>query len=272
MSELAAALVTTDGPFPTAPPFGLTAVAQEAPDAEHWEAGSHVLPYPSAEVQGQDPCLDGTFRQKVVPDGIDWHSFPTFTAYLGDICTASGIGDWGTWKARANAALAARLSWALEAQLVDARFSEALALIDGTALLAGAAVSPATAVAALEGAVADTGVEGVLHLTPEVVSYLGATFFVRDGSILRTASGTPVVVGRGYSDMAGLVAEDGQSWVYATGPVLYRQDRLITNMPDTVAEALDRGDNTVIYRAEADLWVGWDGVLNARALADWTPS
>lgn len=286
MSEvLAAARINTDGPFPTPPPYGLTAVAEEAPDDDHWRAGSFITPYPIGLPEGQGACAEGTLREKAEPGApASWDEpFPAFTAYLGDICTASGIGDWNAWKARANAALAARISWALEVQLAEARFVTAPHLGDGNGNggtpLGGGPVAPAVGIAHLEGAIADTGVEGVLHLTPEVVSYLGASFFRESGGVLRTASGTPVIVGRGYSDgISNFVTSDyeapdpGESWAWATGPVLYRQDRLITNLPDTIAEALDRDDNTVIYRAEVDLWVGWDRVLQQAVLIDWSPS
>ena len=271
--------IPLDGPVPRPPQYGLLSVAQEATPNPTERGGAKLIPYPNSMPVGHDPCSEGSDRIKAFPNVVEMpDGFPSFTAYLGDICTAFSIGNWDDFKARANVALAARESWALEAQLGGALFADAPNLIDGPTLLAsGAAVTAAAAVGYLEGAIAETGIEGVLHLTKEVVGYLGASFFTASGGILRTASGTPVVAGTGYAanghpDNGGAPAS-GQSWCYATGPVQYAHEPTIFNSPDTIAEALDREDNTVIYRAERDLWVGFDSVnyLKAAVLADWSP-
>lgn len=273
--------IPLDGPLPRAPLYGLSSVALEVTPNPTDRAGAKVIPYPNEMPVGHDPCISGSLREKDVPQGITLpDGFPTFTAYLGDICTASGIGPWDEWKARSNIALAARENWALEAQLAGAIFAAAPSLDDADVdVLGGGAVNPATAIAYLEGAIADTGIEGVLHLTKQVVAYLGYEFFSVSGGILRTAAGTPVVSGSGYAGptdaritpTGGGAAAAGQSWCYATGPVQYARQATIFNAPDTLAEALDRSDNTVIYRAERDLWVGWDKQLQAAVLADWSP-
>lgn len=273
----AAPRIVLDGPLPRPPLYGLASVAQEAPSDAHWRAGANLRPYPGALPEGHDPCLTGSFRDKGIPDGIDLpDTFPTFTAYLGEICTGSGIGNWDEFKNRANVALAARTSWALERQLVDAEFTAAPHLGDANVdLLGGGAVAAAVALAYLEDAIAATGQDGLIHLTASVAAYLGYERLRDDRGVLRTARGTPVVVGDGYTGSVtptgGGAAAAGQSWIYATGPVLYRADTEIFNLPDTEAEALDRSDNTVIYRAERDLWVAWDGQLQAAVLADWSP-
>lgn len=278
--------IPLDGPAPKPPQYGLPTVAveQTAPDPTD-RGGAVITPYPDALPSSHDPCSDGSAREKDYPDPLTIPAgFPSWTAYLGEVCTAYNIGSWPEWKARANLALAARESWALEAQLAGAIFADAPSLNDSDVdILAGAAVSPASAVAYLEDAIAVTGIEGVIHLTKAVVGYLGASFFTSSGGILRTASGTPVVAGTGYPGPAsgdgtptifptgGAAAAAGQSWCYASGPVLYARGATIFNSPDTIAEALDRDDNTVVYRAERDLWVGWDKALQAAVLADWTP-
>ena len=278
--------IPLDGPVPRPPQYGLPSVALEVTPNPTDRGGAVITPYPdgmigegediSGPVTSHDPCSDGSARLKDFPNALTIPAgFPSWTAYLGEVCTAYNIGPWEDWKARANVALAAREAWALEAQLAGAIFAAAPNLNDSPDVLGGAAVSPASAVAYLEGAIADTGIEGVLHLTKEVVAYLGVSFFTNAGGILRTAAGTPVVAGTGYKAAGApsgqAAAAAGQSWVYATGPVLYARSATIYNAPDTIAEALDREDNTVIYRAERDLWVGWDEQLKAAVLADWTP-
>lgn len=278
MSVMAVApRIVLDGPLPRPPAYSLLTVAQEAAGDDHWRAGANIYPYPASLPSGHDPCSDGTFREKDAPTPVVLpDAFPAFTAYLGEICSSFGIGEWDEFRNRANVALAAREAYALERQLVAAEFVDAPSLGGvGVSILGGGAVSPLVAYAYLEGAIADSGQAGVIHSTPQVVSYLGFNTLRDDRGVLRTAAGTPVVSGHGYNDApaptGGGAAAAGQSWIYATGPVLYRRVNEIYNHPETLAEALDRSDNTVIYRAERDLWVGWDMQVHVAVLADWSP-
>ncbi len=274
--------IVVAGPLPRPPLYGLLAVAQEAEQDPHWGAGAYVHPYPAALPSAVDPCASGTFRDKDVPDETAYpEAFPTFTAYLGEVCSSIGIGaDWSGFTARANAALAARDQWALERQLVDAQFVDAPHLGDDNVdvLASGAAVAVVVAIAYLEDAIAATGQDGLIHLTPSVAAALGSERLRDDRGLLRTTRGTPVTIGNGYvgADVPtpnGTPAASpaaGQSWIYASGPVLYRRGDLFAH-PSSYGEALDRDDNTVIYRAERDLWVAWDAQLQAAVLADWSP-
>lgn len=279
MSEiLAAARIALDGPLPVKPLYGLLSVAQEQTSPNPTDRGGALItPYPAAMPDANDPCGDGTFRTKdtpsslVMPDG-----FNSWTAYLGEICTTYSIGPWDAWKARANLALAAKQSWALERQLANAQFAAGPNMNDADVdIVGGGAVAAAVAIGYLEGEIAATGIAGVLHVTPQVVAFLGFNNFIVDRGVLRTAAGTPVICGAGYvgagTPTGGGAAVAGQSWIYATGPVQYAQSSTIFNLPDTIQEATDRSDNTVIYRAERDLWVGWDKQLQAACLADWSP-
>jgi hypothetical protein len=45
----------------------------------------------------------------------------------------------------------------------------------------------------------------------------------------------------------------------------------LIRLSDDPAAVLDRDDNTVVYRAERDILVGWDGQLQAAVLVDWNP-
>lgn len=275
--------IPLDGPIPRPPLYGLPSVAIEVTPNPTDRGGAKITPYPNDMPVGHDPCSDGSLREKdfptalTIPDG-----FPSFTAYLGEVCTAYNIGSWPDWKARANLALAGREAWALERQLIAAQFALAPNLNDADVDIVTTVQPAATAVAYLEGAIAATGIAGVLILSPEVVSFLGFQNFVAAGGVLRTAAGTPVIVAQGASGgseesggpgapTGGSAAAAGQSWCYATGPILYARGASIFNSPDTIAEALDRDDNTVVYRAERDLWVGWDKQLQAAILADWSP-
>lgn len=286
-STLVAGRTFLSAPAPRPPMFGLTGSpgAATVPDG-NLRGGAFVEPYPTDLPGSEDPCLPLTARGKDDPTAYDQPgAFPTFTAYLGEICTSRAIGDWGEWTARANAALEARTSWALERQLAWQWFTDAdqpyLADADADLPAGAGALTPAVAVAWLEAYLADQGEQGVLHIPPAVVSYLGMQFFRVSGSTLYTAAGTPVIVGPGYGDSDGGdnldpaasgagEAAAGQAWIFASGPVLYQMGDVMA-LPETQGEAVDRTDNTVVYRAERDLWVGFDGQRHAAALADWTP-
>jgi len=277
----AAPRIRLDGPLPRPPLYTLLSVAQEALDDEHWRAGANLMPYPAALPSGQDPCADGSEREKDFPDRTTYpDTFPTFTAYLGEVCTTFSTLPWDDFKERANAAMRARVSWALERQLVDAEFIDAPHMGDDDVdlLASGAAVPVVTALGYLEDWLATSGQDGVIHLTPSAAAVLGFERLRDDRGVLRTARGTPVAVGDGYvgSDVptsggsADTAATAGQSWLYVTGPVMYRLSELEA-LPETIAEALDRETNEVVYRAEQDLWVAWDKQIQGAVLADWSP-
>lgn len=280
--------VRLDAPAPRPPLFGLTAspdAAKVAPAREGWQAGAYLDPYPADLPGSVDPCATGTYRMKDTPVALDQPEVAEGgTIYLGEICSSLGIGDWTEFRARAEVALAARTSWALERQLGWGTLiaDSAAYLADADAVLpAGASsVSAASAVAYLEAFLAEQGQLGVLHLTPSVVSFLGFDTFRVDGQQLRTAAGTPVIVGQGYhgTDAENLdpaasgagEAPAGQDWVFASGEVLYAVSEIYAT-PETIGEALDRESNEVVYRAERDIWVAFSGGPHAAVLADWSP-
>lgn len=276
-----------DAPLPRQAPRGLLSspgAALRLPEVAHWQAGVNFYTYPAAMPDANDPCSTGTFRTKTVPTGVTLpDAFDAFVAYLGNFCSSLGIGGtWDAWRRRTDAAMDARTSWALERQLAWGTFVAGNPyLADADVSLPGGAGAKAAAVALayLEGFLAERGQAGVIHATPEVVSFLGADNFTPDGPQLRTLSGTPVIVGQGYSDLAGAdnlapaggsEAAAGQSWIFASSPIIYREGAVIS-LPETMGEALDRSDNSVIYRAERDLWVAFDGGPHAAVLADWSP-
>ena len=112
----------------------------------------------------------------------------------------------------------------------------------------------------------------MIHADRAVVSawsYGGALRI--DGAKLVTYLGTPVAAGGGY---AGMVPDGSanpsadQGYAFVTGPVEIRRDDSITMLPGSLAEALDRSQNLVTYRAERDYLVEWDRQLQAAILVD----
>lgn len=72
-----------------------------------------------------------------------------------------------------------------------------------------------------------------------------------EGGVLRTITGTPVVVGSGYGNWVG--GTYPYSEVYATGPVVIYRSEI-----DTSADAVNIGQNRTSIIAQRDYVVGWD--------------
>ncbi len=276
------------GPIPRPPRHSLLSMAQEITDP-NWDRGVALIPYPPGLPAAIDDCLSGSLATKDEPDDLSLpDDFPLFLGYLGEICTARSIGEeWQEWQARANDALQARRSWLLERQLMNGTYITAPYLGDANVNAVAGALPTRAAVAQLEALGAATGQEYWLHVPPEVAAHGGFDIFTegRDG-ILRTASGAPVVVGTGYSQddnsPAGTpvgappsgqsAAGDRKSWIYVTGPVMARVASAVFLNPETMSDARDWAQNTVVYRAEQAMVVAWDGALQGAALADWSGS
>lgn len=266
-----------DGPVPVPPRYSLLVNAQIIDDLDyHWMAGGAVYPYPSLEDGGaHNPCSSGTNREKLEGGTVPLPEFGAFTVYVAETCTARGIGDDAAFADRAVVALDG-----LEAALVEHEFATGDAM-PGNPYLANVALSnyaslgtlaPVEALARLENAIAETGKMGVIHTDPATATAWAANNMLeREGMYLRAlATGTPVVSGYGYVG----AAPDGQGapvagtgWAWATGPVQIRRSG-IELMPGNLAQALDRQNNTVTYRAERHYLVDWDTELQAAVLVD----
>jgi len=294
MSTLMSPTVYVDAPAPRPPLHSLLL----SPDAAFLadgdlRGGVQLSKYPDSMPIGFDPAcepLDSSLREKVIPDPAGYTGdYDVFTAYLGDICTSYIVaGQWEEWTRRAEVALEARTGWALERQLAWGTYADVDAFLADAAMAlpAGAAAVPVrNAVAYLEDWLSQFGQRGVISVTPAVATALGFDFFRLDGQQLRTAAGTPVIIGQGYAPnvdgsenlqpggtgtVDGAEAASGASWIFAHPPVKYQVGELL--FPDEpIRNYLDRDDNTVIYRTERRLWVGFDSGSHAGVLADWTP-
>jgi hypothetical protein len=127
------------------------------------------------------------------------------------------------------------------------------ALVDpaATILNSGTALSARRALALLEQTIGETsacGIQGVIHMTRDVAALLASSNLVYPASdsnekCLRTVSGTPIVIGSGYSG-AGPTDAAGDTetptainkWMYATGQV-----RVFLGKPDVVNDSIAQG-------------------------------
>lgn len=267
-------VVIDDGHVPEAPPHSLLntpGVLKEPPDA-HWLSGAAVYPYPGDLPGLFDPCSTGTFRVKAEGSGVETSYFASFVVYLPITCSALSIGDPEEFRGRAEIALEAVESHAVERQLVSGDGIATNPYLEDaqvTLLGGGTAKSPVTALSYLEDAIGATGKQGMIHAAPSVVS----RWFDqnRRNAPLVTVNGTRVVSGGGYigaRPTGGSAPAAGESWVFASGPVEVRHAPM--NLLD-ISEVLDRSINDVTFRAERFVLVTWDTQLQVAVLVDWDP-
>ena len=272
-----------DGPLPVAPPFSLVSAATIVPSDLRFGVGGAVWPYPPGLPTTWDPCSSGTFRTKATGDGWELPIFQSFTAYLPITCSSITAHDAG-FSDRVEIAFAATESFAVARELARghaAPLNPFLCDANLVILAGGVAVTPDVGLSYLEDAIGATGRQGMIHLTPALATSMngssggfGLEIRQTGGKLTTTANGTTVAVDGGYigaNPSLHAPAATGQAWAFATGPVQIRRSPDINLIPDGIAEALDRSENIVTFRAERDYLVTWDTELQAAVLIDWTP-
>jgi hypothetical protein len=277
-----------DGPLPLAPVYGLLQAAsappiQIVPDAddqgvERWINGVSVWPYPPdpARIFDAASLCGSAPDEKAKGDAIPLPVFSAFTVYLPVVCTTRVIGGQDEiFRARAVAALSAVESSAAESVLIGGAGLTTPFLGDGQGTFpnSNTATSPMNGLALLEQEIAKSQRQGVIHLTPALVTALRYSQLVIDDGrgVLRTINGTVVIPGAGYvgaSHPIGHPAASGtKEWAYATGPIQIRRSGVFVN-PETPAQATDREINETVYRAERYYLVNWDTAVQAAVLID----
>jgi len=266
--------VALDGPPPVAPPHSLLTlegVVVER-DATRVLNGVNVWAYPTGCSSLWEPCSDGTFRTKASDSEQPSSRFDSFVVYKPVTCSAMGLSNPEELAGRAAAVLDATLSAGIERALaegVDQSSNPFFGDSNVDDVTSGTAVASREGLSMLEEAIGDTCRQGMIHLTPAVVSRL------QDNPLsavdrLATANGTPVVSGMGYQniDTPYLASPGtGEDWAFATGPPrVYLGPVVLTSVRDT----LERDTNVLTFRAERYVLAIWDGVLQAAALIDWT--
>ena len=138
------------------------------------------------------------------------------------------------------------------------------ALSDSTAVLVGSGLGlkASLALAQLEADMAsasNAGENGVIHMTRDVAALLSSTgqIFQHGDAVahLQTVSGTPIVIGSGYSGngptgATGATASSTNKWIYGTGALkVYLGEVDVVN--DNLAQAYDVSGNTNDMRIKA---------------------
>jgi len=275
MSTITALGVRLDleGPRPVAPDHSLlkTPGVVVAEDSGRWLNGVVLDTYPTDPPEVWDPCSSGTTRVK--EDGSN-RPLPTFDAFVVYVPTTCSMFSSNGLREMTRVALEANASWGVEKGLaygVTGLSNPALG--DASLVQLGAnGISAAEALARLENAIGETGIKGMIHATPAVVSMWQADKLEGDeeGNLF-TSNGTPVVSGGGYIGVhphGKTAPSDGQDWAFATGPV---EVRLGPPSLSDLRTSLDRSDNTVTFRAERPVLATWDTALQVGVLIDWAP-
>lgn len=292
-------LYAIDGPPPLAPKYGLIPAAAAPADGvrivpdgddggiERWGNGAEVWPYPSDT--GHTWAFTATGSEagaKLFGDEEDLGEnpqFDSFTAYLPVTCPSWKVSsNPNEFTARAVAAFEAVESSIIAREFMHGtRLPQNPYLSDGAGLFPNAdtATSIRAGVSLLEQAIADTGRQGLIHISPAVLSAFANPWEVdKSTGVIRTAVGTVVLPDAGYSRSAAPVGHTPVSgtleWIYATGPIDIRRQATPTIVPVSEKEALDRTGaltgrpNRVTYRVERDYLVTWDRQLQAAVLVD----
>lgn len=118
----------------------------------------------------------------------------------------------------------------------------------------GGALDPITAFALLEERLGDEiACGGIIHVPYGIVSYLlnAQLLFNNGGNEYFSPTGFRVVAGHGYpgSGPANAPAAAGETWIYATGPIVVARSNMFFT-PENLSEAVNRQINNVTVRAE----------------------
>lgn len=199
-------------------------------------------------------------------------TFEPFAVVARDTCGSFGY-QAAEYEARARRALARVEAWRIENEfwtgtLIPTNYRLAAA----STPVAGYGLGRGLALAALEQSIADAAVGlGMIHARPGLVSlWWGDQLLRLDGNRLRTALGTLVVAGQGYAGTSptGAIPANATEWAYATDPVVVHRGPIVIspdnpNEAERLAQATDKVNNIVEFRAERFAGIAWGGCLVA---------
>jgi hypothetical protein len=293
MSEFTAVgpALNLDGPLPREPEYSLLntlrALARDVEDGPSPLSvvdsnnrvfnGVNVWGYPVDAPSLWEPCASGTYRDKVSDTDWDQPRFDGLIAYFPITCsTITASPD--TFAARAEAALKAKLSFAVEEALAKGVTGSTNPFLGDTNLtqLGGGTVTAQAGLNYLENAIGETGTQGMILATPGTVSAWNFVNLITDENeegYAETANGTPVASCGGLINTdpvgkTGSTPTTGIEWAFAVGPV---QVYLGMLDPPSVSEYVDRENNVITYFAERPILPLWDTSLQSGVLIDWTP-
>jgi hypothetical protein len=269
-----------DPPIPIPPAISLPRSAQTPDDGARWQLGVRFLPEAEPAVVLDDYCFPTvTLGSYTAPSEVEQLPF-TINAF--DRCSALSMFA-RDYQNRARRIIEAATPKAVESEFWNGSLAQARGWTNQLYLRkAGLAqdLTPATvpslnrAIGILEQALASCGFGGLgmIHGARETApNFTGAR---RDGNVLRTITDNVFVPGVGYPSgnnptgpigNANTTPPAGQTWLYATGMVQYRESPpdLFPTWPQggqIPQWAIDRATNTVQVPVARAALAYWDGV------------
>lgn len=265
---------------PARPPaYGIIATGEVADDqALRLQAGTKWAPEGCAGGGRVTAELCGGGALGAVPANPGIVESDPFLVWGGDVCSAFGFA------ARDYAGRARRNLDAVESyELANELWTGSLGLVqrplaDGAAdTVTTTAEDAVTGLACLEGAGLELGKgrRGMVHVTTQLLTHLMAAQAVRlNGNVWVTAMGNLVMADAGYEGTGpnGEPADTSQ-WGYFTSWIRFRRGPVEVVPGDVsdarrMAEALDRGVNTVTVYAERLVTWEWDECVHVAAEFD----
>lgn len=292
---MAGARQIVDPPTHTSLPYGLWDTIQHpAPTGPHWQQGVTWIERCPDGGTTYDECLAVTGmgappEPSAKADNVDqtFRGATPFTVYTEFDCSPVGLSDAAT---AASDALARVEQHQVEAafwtgtaggqSLVFPHLAADAEVLDTQSIILQPVATPVvtgvdvvTGLGELEQALAECYPgQGVIHVSRSVLPSLASwNLAVEADGRLMTPAGNLIVVGGGYpgTSPAGAAFPEGESWIYATGPVFgYRGDVFVTSVRDS----LDRSENTVRMIAERTYVIGFECCLLAALVYLGTPN
>jgi len=248
------------------PQYGLLAAAPTVDDPDlRVLAGGWSFQPEGCGLSGRDAvACAGNVGVMDVAAGPEVVNGEAVWVWAGDECSSFGFTA-RDWQGRARRQLAATESYELADELwsgtvttgedpdLDNRFLAMPGANSDTVTTGPTAVGSALACAEQALAEALKGQQGMVHVTPQVLSHLaGEQRIVRSGNVWTTPMGHIVVADAGYdgSGPGGAAADANGQWLYATPMIQVRLgpvEVIPGSLQDaqSLAQALDRGVNTI---------------------------
>lgn len=256
-----------EAPQARPPRYGLLAAAPTVDDPDlRVLAGGWKFQPEGCGLSGRDAvtCAGSVSSAMDVAPGPDTVEGEAIWIWAGDECSTFGY-QARDWQGRARRQLAAVESFELAAELWDGTVTTdadpdlpnrflAMPAAESDTVTSGP-TSVASALACLEQGLASTlrGQQGMVHVTPQVLTHLAAAQLVQQtGTVWTTPMGHVVVADAGYSgDGPGGVAGDANGqWAYAT-PMIQVRLGPVEVIPGSLdgaqglAAAMNRGVNDI---------------------------
>lgn len=250
--------------------INLRTSARLVDDGLNWLGGIAFVPEACGGGFSLDPCHGPADVEEGKDAGeqkakVEWDPYEI---YIADRCAyAQNPGVFEDLKARARRSLEAQTSHLVEEILWSGTVDGAdftathpnIALVNAT--VTGTPAPPVTALAQMDELLIDElgGRRGMIHV-PAFLMHQKAFYGLlrQNGNTWETVSGNLVVPGTGYPGTDTDGADDPTAtWIYGTSPVELRLGE-ISVLPTSLDEAIDRGTNELVVRAERAALAYWD--------------